>query len=104
MSRYQPSSDDQPDCRGILPLKILGLKFGTLHRRIVLPSSSILASIKSTDVNEKLAQIIVPGNVKFSRIVSWPREHQGVVNIESFSTRAAAYERLCGGFASVCER
>ena len=45
-------------------LKILGVKFCTLHLRIVLPSSSILASVKSTNVNEQLVQIIIPGSVK----------------------------------------
>ena len=59
-------------------LKILGMKFGTLHRGIVLTSSSILANVQSTNVNENLAQTIVPGNVKSSRIVSWPREHQRI--------------------------
>ena len=54
--------------RGIL--KLLGAKISNLNRRIVLLSASILAGIKSTNVNEKLAQIIV----KCSRIVSWPRE------------------------------
>ena len=42
--------------RGIL--KILGVKSETLQRRILFPSSSILASVKSTNVNKKLAQII----------------------------------------------
>ena len=42
----------------------------------MLLSSSTLASVKSINVNEKLAQIIVPasGNVKCSRLVSWQRE------------------------------
>ena len=71
------------------------MKFGTLHRRIVLLSSSILASVKSTNLNKKLAQIlVVPGNVKCVsvclRMVSWPRELERssnlLVNIERFST------------------
>ena len=37
-------------------------------------NSSILASVKSTNVNEKLAQTIVPSTVKCSLIVSWQRE------------------------------
>ena len=63
--------------------------YNGLHRRIVLPSSSILASVKSTNVNEKLAQIVVPGNVKCSRIALWPHATvsiNGVVNVESYST------------------
>ena len=34
-------------------LKIQGLKFGTLCRRIVLPSSCLLASVKSTKRERK---------------------------------------------------
>ena len=49
----------------------------------MLLSSSTLASVKSTNVNEKLEQIIVPCNVKCSCIVSW---QHGVVNTERFST------------------
>ena len=45
-------------------------KFGSLHRRIVLLSSSTLARVKSTNVNEKLAQVIVPGSMKCSCIMS----------------------------------
>ena len=63
----------------------MGVKFGTLHRRIVLQSSSIFASVKSLNVKEKVeksAQIIVPGNVKCSRIVSSTNR---VANIEIFS-------------------
>ena len=53
-----------------------GINSASLPRRIVLLSSSTLASVKSINVNEKLAQIIVPasGNVKCSHLVSLPRE------------------------------
>ena len=61
-------------------------KFGTIHRKIVLLSSSALASVKSTNVNENLAQKIVPGNVNCSRIVSSLSWQRGVVNIQRFST------------------
>ena len=44
----------------------------------MLPSSSILASVKSTNVNEKLAQKIASCRGRVST--------NGVVNIESFST------------------
>ena len=64
-------SDDGSN-RGIL--KILGVKFCTLHRRTVLPSPSILASVKSTNVNEKLAQIIVPVFVR--SVVWWQRKQE----------------------------
>ena len=58
---------------GQINANVLGLKLGTLCRRIVLPSSSrVLASMKLT----KMAQIIVPDNAQCSRIVSWQSEHQ----------------------------
>ena len=71
-------------------LKILGVKYTQWNTEntgceihpapytegLCLTESSILASVKSTNVNQRTAQIIVPGSVKCLRTVSWPREHQ----------------------------